>query len=102
MEPVWGLPARFGPIGPQMASRRLRGARLGLPGSVRAYRAPDGLQEHLWSPFGASRPGSSPQGFRWLPGTSVEHFWGPPGLAVSQSMLYVLTSYANNSTGWLP
>ena len=58
VEPVWSLPARFEPTEPQMASRRLRGARLGHPGPVRAYRTTDGLQEAPWSQSGASRLGS--------------------------------------------
>ena len=102
VETVWGLPARFGPTKPQMASRRLCGACLGLSGPVRVHNASEGLREPLWRPFGDSRPGAGPQGPRWLPGSSVEHLWSLPGLAVSQSTLYVLWSYANNSTGWLP
>ena len=102
VETVWSLPARFGPIMPQMASRSLCGACLGPSGPVRAHNASDGLWEPLWRPFGVSRPGAGPQGPRWLPGSFVEHLWSLPGLAVSQSTLYVLWSYANNSTGWLP
>jgi hypothetical protein len=60
VEPVWGLPARLKPIEPQRPSRSLSGDRLGPPGPVRAHRAPDGLQEALWSVFGAFRPGSGP------------------------------------------
>jgi hypothetical protein len=102
VEPVWGLPARLKPKIPKMASRRLCGACLGPSGPVRAHNASDGLREPLWRPFGVSRPGAGPQGPRWLPGSFVEHLWSLPGLAVSQSTLYVLWSYANNSTGWLP
>ncbi len=103
VEPLWSHLARIGPRGRQMGPRRLCGATLGSPGADRAQRAPDGSQETLWSPFGASWPGSGPGGPRWLPASFVQpFFWSPPGLVVNQSMLYVLRSYANNSTGWLP
>ncbi len=52
--------------------------RSGPPGPAWAHRAPGGLQEALWKPFGASRLGWGPQGPKWLPGGSVEAVWGLP------------------------